>query len=75
MARSNAAAIHGKTGYQKYHCRCNICTKAYAELLERRRLQRKNQRKQQKQFPVTTNTTSYDTLTRGQYERLRGSNS
>ena len=70
MGRS-MATIHGSTGYLKYNCRCKVCRKGYTEFLERRRLQRSKQRRQQKLYPNTTNTTAYDTLTKGQYDRLR----
>ena len=72
MGRSTATT-HGRTGYLKYNCRCEVCKKGYAEFLERRRLQRNKQRGQQKLYPSTTNTTVHDTLTKGQYDRLRNS--
>ena len=71
MTRRNATVVHGRTGYLKYKCRCRICKKGYAEYLKRRRLQRNKQRGSQKLYPSTTNTTVHDTLTKGQYDRLR----
>ena len=71
----NLAATHGRTGYLKHRCRCKVCKKGYAEFLERRRLQRKKQRGPQKLYPSTTNTTMHDTLTKGQYDRLRNGSS
>jgi hypothetical protein len=75
MARLNIRNIHGKTGYEKYHCRCKLCKKAWAESLEKRRLQRQKLRERKKSYPSVTNTCIHDTLTRGEYERLRNGSS
>jgi hypothetical protein len=59
---------HGVAGYRAHGCRCDVCTKAYAKHLKAKRVRGVTARR----LPSTTNTLEYDTMTRGQFDRLRG---
>jgi hypothetical protein len=62
---------HGANSYKEYKCRCKRCEKAYRAELKRRRDERKDKRDESKRLPSVTNTLMYDTMTRGEFMRLR----
>jgi hypothetical protein len=59
---------HGVAGWRVHQCRCKVCTKAYAQHLKAKRARRVTTGR----LPSVTNTLEHDTMTRGQYDRLRG---
>ena len=61
---------HGVSGYRTHRCRCKVCVKAYEGHLATKRDQQ-NGRVRTDKLPSTTNTLRHDTMTKGEYDRLR----
>ena len=61
---------HGVAGYRTHRCRCKVCVKAYEKHLQSKR----NRTVTTGRLPSVTNTLQHDTMTKGEYDRLRMAN-